>query len=181
MAGAPTRFEAWLVASDRAVRPWLPPLPSPAVLLTELAYFVCYPLVPLSFLIVWTRGTPADVSRFWLAVLLSGYACYASLPWLLSRPPRTFESAPPGPRTVRAMNALVLRLVSHEWNTFPSGHVAVALAAAYGVAQVSTIGGLVVGLVAVAVAAGAVWGRYHYVVDVAAGVLVAAAAMVITW
>ena len=54
-------------------------------------------------------------------------------------------------------------------------------AAAYGVAQVSTIGGLVVGLVAVAVAAGAVWGRYHYVVDVAAGVLVAAAAMVITW
>jgi membrane-associated phospholipid phosphatase len=175
-----TRFEAWLVASDRAIRPRFPALPPSVAAATELAYLICYPLVPISFVVVWWQGTPSEVARFWLTTLASGYACYLTLPWLVSRPPRQREGDP-APRGVGVLNAFVLARVSHEWNTFPSGHVAVAWAAAWSVAQVSPSAGAVVALVAAAVAIGAAAGRYHYVVDVVAGVLVAGMAAVVTW
>ena len=56
--------------------------------MVELAYLLCYPLVPLSFAVVWLKGSPGDIERFWLTVLVAGYGCYATLPWLVSRPPR---------------------------------------------------------------------------------------------
>src|SRR5687767_6219117 len=137
----PTRFEQWLVRSDLNLRRRLPGIPRGLSHITELAYLLCYPLIPLSFVIVWTRGTDADTQRFWVAVLAAGYACYVSLPWLVSRPPRLTPlalpaspalpglPAPPAPR-VRSLNVYVLGRVSHELNTFPSGHVAVSSAAA---------------------------------------------------
>src|SRR5690606_21635953 len=67
----PTRFEAWLLRSDAAVRPRLPPVPRPFVPVVELAYLLCYPLVPAAFAVVWREGNAADVSRFWIAVLAS--------------------------------------------------------------------------------------------------------------
>jgi membrane-associated phospholipid phosphatase len=180
-AGGTTRFERWLVGTDQTIRPRLPALPASLVTLTELAYLMCYPIVPISFAVVWFEGTPADVSRFWLSVLGAGYACYVSLPWLLSRPPRTRVDAAPQAHRVRAWNVFVLSRMSHEWNTFPSGHVAVCLAAALSVARVSAPAGVAIGVAAAAVAVGAAAGRYHYVVDVTAGILIGAVAAMITW
>lgn len=176
-----TRFEHWLVATDRVIRPRLPALPVAVVIVTELAYLMCYPLVPISLAVVWTFGGPHDVARFWMAVLAAGYASYVSLPWLLSRPPRVCDPHTEAPRGLSAVNALVLGRVSHQWNTFPSGHVAVSLAAAMSAAHVSLKAGAILGAVAAAVAVGAAAGRYHYVVDVAAGVLVAAVVAMLTW
>lgn len=173
----PTRFERWLVASDMRLRPLLPRLPAPVVHVTELAYLVCYPMVPATCAVLWVSGTADEVSRFWVAVLVAGYACYALLPWLVSRPPRLVGQSSVPPRHIGAVNVFVLGRVSHQLNTFPSGHVAVSLAAAAMVASVSSLAGAVAAAVAAAIAVGAAAGRYHYVVDVLAGVVVAAAAV----
>lgn len=171
-----TPFESWLAAMDARVRPRLRGLPELLGHVTELAYLLCYPLVPAAFIIVWTAGTQSDVARFWAAVLMAGYACYVTLPWLVSRPPRLVTRGEV--RGLGVVNAFVLGRVSHRLNTFPSGHVAVSLAAAGALWLVSPAASLVVGTVAAAVGVGAIAGRYHYVVDVWAGVAVAAAALV---
>jgi membrane-associated phospholipid phosphatase len=78
-----------------------------------------------------------------------------------------------------SVNTAVLARVSHQLNTFPSGHVAVSIAAAACVLTVSWPAGLVFAMVAVGVAIGAVVGRYHYVMDVLVGVVVGLLAVVI--
>lgn len=178
-AAQPTRFEGWLRSTDLMLRRG--PAAPPAWLrhFVELAYLVCYPLVPVSFAVVWMSGAFEDVNRFWLAVLGAGYACYASLPWLVSRPPRLLEQ--PDVHRIAAVNLRILARVSHELNTFPSGHVAVSLAAAAGVGHVSPGAGALVLVMAAAIAVGAVAGRYHYVIDVLLGVIVAALAVLIAF
>ena len=170
----PTPFERWLMRTDDVLLRHLPAAPARLTGLLELAYLICYPLVPAAFTVVWTHGDAGDVTRFWLAVLTSGYACYGSIPWLVSRPPRLVEPHDPGSRHLLAhANVFVLGRVSHELTTFPSGHAAVSAAAALMVLPVSFVGGAVVGTVAVAIAVAAVAGRYHYAIDVALGLLVA--------
>jgi membrane-associated phospholipid phosphatase len=181
----PTRFERWLQRTDAALRPRSAVLPALLKHFTELAYLLCYPLVPASFAVVLTVGSSADVHRYWAAILSAGYVCYVSLPWLVSRPPRlATESLDPAARSPGAparrqiadANVFVLGRVSHELNTFPSGHVAVSLASAVCVASVSTTAGALVGLAALAISIGAAAGRYHYVLDVLLGLIVGAAA-----
>jgi len=168
-------FEAWLVRADTGLRRRLPRVPGALAPLLELAYLLCYPLVPLSFTIVWFEGGSVDVERFWLAVLLSGYACYVTLPWLTARPPRArrLHDARSG---LQRLNAQVLARWSHQFNTFPSGHVAVAAAAAVGAGSVSTGAGVAIGAVVAAISVGAAAGGYHYVIDVILGLIVAAVA-----
>jgi membrane-associated phospholipid phosphatase len=172
---APTGFERWLVRSDSRVRRRLPAVPEALRPLMEAAYLLCYPLIPAAFAIVWLRGAQADVTRFWVAVLLSGYACYVCLPWLVSRPPRLLERATVSVNPLATVNAFVLGRVSHGLNTFPSGHVAVSCAAAAMLAAIAPAAAAVFGIVAALVAVGAAAGRYHYAVDVLFGLAVAAA------
>lgn len=167
------RFEAWLISSDARLRPSLPSLPPSLTHAAEFAYLLCYPLVPASFALVWVWGGAEDIERYWLAVLLAGYCCYVTLPWLISRPPRFVAASPQSATRLRAMNAFVLGRLSHQLNTFPSGHVAVAWAAAAGVSRVSMRAGLAFAALAMAISVGAASGRYHYIVDVIAGMLVA--------
>lgn len=174
------RFEEWLVRSDRQLRQFLPAVPRSLGHVVELGYLLCYPLVPLSFGIVWLKGGTADVERFWLTVLLSGYACYVTLPWLVSRPPRLQPGRGARPGVVAQLNAHVLGRVSHRLNTFPSGHVAVAAAAAAGVASVSVPAGAALAGVVAAISIGAAAGGYHYVTDVIFGLAVAATAVVVS-
>lgn len=172
-----SRFERWLMESDDYWRPRLPGVPASVAHLSELAYLACYPLVPLAMWIVWQWGDGGDVTRYWTTILLAGYGCYVSLPWLVSRPPRPSVT---GRSPLGRINSLVLSRVSHSWTTFPSGHVAVACAAAMAVARVSPAAGAAIGIMAVGVAVGAAAGRYHYVIDVVAGIAVALVAVVIT-
>jgi membrane-associated phospholipid phosphatase len=81
------------------------------------------------------------------------------------------------PFALAAVNTAVLDRVSHQLNTFPSGHVAVAIAAASSAISVWWPAGLVLGIVAAGIAIGAVAGRYHYVMDVIFGVIVGLAAV----
>jgi membrane-associated phospholipid phosphatase len=179
--GAATRFERWLVRNDDLLRPRLPRLPRPLRPVAEIAYLFCYPLVPLSCAVVWTHGTPAEAERFWSLVLSSAFACYGTLPWLVSRPPRLLHEPAALVSRAAAVNTHVLGRVSHRLNTFPSGHAAVSCACAIALLPVSSRSAAIVGLVAAAVAIGAVAGRYHYVMDVVAGMAVAALLWGLMW
>jgi hypothetical protein len=173
-------FEAWLRRTDARVRRTIGRVPPWLASILELGYLACFPLVPISCAAVWSAGSSADVARYWLGVLIAGYACYITLPWLVSRPPRLLDDsvADVTLTSVTRVNRFVLGRVSHRLNTFPSGHVAVSVAAALGVARVWPAAGVVLGVVAAAVAVGAVAGRYHYVADVVLGAAVGVAAAV---
>jgi membrane-associated phospholipid phosphatase len=114
-------------------------------------------------------------------VLLGGFACYGPLPWLISSPPRVRDAeAQHDAGGLRLLNLHILRRASHGFNTFPSGHVAVSVAAALVVLELSPPAGAAALVASFAIAAGAVAGRYHYAIDVIAGALVGAAASLLT-
>jgi membrane-associated phospholipid phosphatase len=141
----------------------------------ELMYLFCYPLVPVALALIYRGSDPsraAHVDSFWSTVLLSVYACYGLLPWIPTRPPRALEPAAPA-NGIRRLNSLVLRHASVQVNTFPSGHVAAAVAATIEVARHTAWGGAAIGIVAASIAAAAVVGRYHYLADVVLGAMVA--------
>ena len=173
------RFEDWLRESDVRFRRVLPAVPQTLRPVAELGYLLCYPMVPLSFSVVWLDGGSEDVQRYWLAVLLSGYACYMTLPWLVSRPPRLQPGQVARTGVLEQLNAQVLGRVSHRLNTFPSGHVAVGAAAAASVAVVSIPAGAALALIVAAISVGAAAGGYHYVIDVVSGLAIAAAAVIL--
>jgi hypothetical protein len=176
-------FEAWLRRTDAAARRHARPPPLWLAQLMELGYLTCFPLVPISFAAVWSAGSRDDVGRFWTAALAAGFACYGTLPWLVSAPPRLIEPAAAAARTapMTRANVSVLGIVSHRLNTFPSGHVAVSAAAALSVVQVWPLAGAVLCMVTVTIAAGAVVGRYHFVVDVVLGALIGGVAWISAW
>jgi hypothetical protein len=173
-------FEAWLRRTDLTVWRMVGPVPRWLASALEIGYLACFPLVPISFAAVWIAGSPADIARYWLGVLVSAYACYVTLPWLVSRPPRLIERSVAGDAlsAISRLNQTVMGRVSHQLNTFPSGHVAVSVAAAIEVGKVWPGAGMVLGVVAGVVAIGAFVGRYHYFADVLAGAVVGAAASV---
>lgn len=181
LAGPPSSpFESWLRRSDERWRRWAFTLPRWSRSLLEVSYLLCYPLVPAAFTVVWLRGSQQDIDRFWTAVLVAGFACYGSLPWLVSRPPRSLALGAAPPESIRRVNIALLNRLSHGLNTFPSGHVAVSIAAALMLLDVSLVAAVVFGLVAAAIAAGAVIGRYHYAIDVLLGAAVGVAWSAVT-
>jgi hypothetical protein len=169
-------FEASLLRSDNALRGIGVALPRWFANVVEVAYLFCFPLVPVAFAVVWIAGTPLDVAGYWRAVLSAGLSSYVTLPWLVSRPPRFIENtganAPPSASLASRANVFVLGRVSHHLNTFPSGHVAVSVAAAIATGAVVPAAGVVFGTIAAGVAIGAVAGRYHYIADVGLGLIV---------
>jgi membrane-associated phospholipid phosphatase len=142
----------------------------------ELAYASVTPLVPLGFLVVILLMPSFNADRFWAPVVASELACYAMLPWIQSRPPRALGDhveIDRRPLAVRRLNRRILANVSIQVNTVPSGHAAGAVAVAFAVtAQAPWVGALFF-LVAIAICIGAVAGRYHYAIDVAAGLAIA--------
>jgi hypothetical protein len=179
--------EAWLRASDRWLQTtsWARTPPAWLSAVLELAYFLVHVFVPAGFLVLALAGLDAS-EHFWTPVLLAGYACYGTLPWLQARPPRLVETAgmpgaaagvedhPAAPaRQVRGWNERLLDLVSVKANTFPSGHVAVALAVALVVFDLLPVAGMIFVPAALLIATATVVRRYHYTADAALGLLVA--------
>jgi len=176
----PGRVEAWLIRTDERLFPFRPALAGAIGAVLELSYLFCYLLVPAAFVFIWMMGSASDIDRFWTDVLLAGFACYGLLPWLVSLPPRARQLESDAASPFRRLNLRILGGASHGFNTFPSGHVAVSVAAALGVLEFSTSAGAAALVAALAIAAGAVAGRYHYVIDVTAGAAVGIAAWWLT-
>ena len=175
-------LEQWLFRVDDTVAAerWLLALPRAIGELLELSYAADYVVIGGGAIYVATFGTNA-VAYYWTLVLASELASFAPMPWLRSRPPRAIRivGAPgvPGVPTpyLRRLNTLILDNASVQANTLPSGHVSGAVAAALGVMAVNAVAGWWLMAMAGLIAVGAIAGRYHYVVDCAAGAAVALA------
>ena len=76
-------------------------------------------------------------------------------------------------------NLVVVRSITHESNTFPSGHAATAVAVALELIRSVPSVGIVYALLAVAIMAGAFVGRYHYAADVVVGAIIAVLSFVV--
>ena len=145
----------------------------------ELSYLLVHLVVPAGALTLALGGAGHALDRFWAAVLLAGFTCYAVLPWIQTRPPRVLEPRLPAATAsglVRQANELVLRRASIHANTIPSGHAAVAVATALGVGAALPQAGALLLVVAAGIVFATVAGRYHYALDSLLGVAVAVAA-----
>jgi membrane-associated phospholipid phosphatase len=147
--------------------------PRPIAELLELAYAGVYPLIPIALALHLLYTPEGDSDYFWSVVLLIDFICFGMLPWVQTRPPRAVETGDPWRASARSLNLRLLGAASIKVNTFPSGHAAEALAVALlllGAPSPIVVATLVVAL---AISAGAVLGRYHYALDALAGWAVA--------
>jgi hypothetical protein len=180
-----TAVEGWLMDIDRR---WLrrPGIlaayeRSPAVVREslEMAYLLVYPVIPAAVAVLVIGGHSNALPRFWAVVLLAEFVSYGAMPWLQTRPPRVLERAmgmnlPSS--ALRRFNASILDRGSIQANTVPSGHAAGAVATALAVSDVMPLAGSVFVVLAVAIVAATVLGRYHYLVDSVLGMVVAVGA-----
>jgi len=168
---------------DPALR-WLGREPARAWLATylEIAYLLCYPLVPfgLGALYLLHMGRFAD--RFWTVVLPPTCLCYVMVPFAQTLPPRMLETRQGGGirrGKVRVLNLGILQRASIRANTFPSAHVAASVATALALFDSAPWIAAFFLWIAVSIAFGAVLGRYHYAADAILGAVLAGAAFVV--
>jgi membrane-associated phospholipid phosphatase len=108
-------------------------------------------------------------------VLAADLGAFAPLSVFQTRPPWALEEpAVLAPTRVRRLASYMVRHATIGVNTFPSGHVAVSLAAAVAVIGSMPLTGAVLLVLALSVSLACSVGRYHYVVDVVAGAVLAA-------
>ncbi len=175
------KFQSSLESFDRRLAFALPP---PLMCAFEVAYLFCYPLVPAGLVALYLMGMDRFAAEFWNIVLPPAYACYATFPFIQTLPPRAIEDRVPWQpqgTAMRRINLFVLRHVSIQANTFPSGHVAASVAAALALLAHSTPVGLAFLVMAICIAAGAFFGRYHYAIDVLIGALLALTSDLLMW
>ena len=145
--------------------------------LLELAYVFCYPVVPLGLTALYLSGFRNAADYYWTVVLLSAYPCYVLLPFIQLLPPRLVDGTDVSTNRslyLRRFNLWLVRRVTHEANTFPSGHVAASAAIALVLLRLTPPVGIVFAFIAVGIAAGCIVGRYHYIIDVVAAFVLAA-------
>jgi hypothetical protein len=147
----------------------------------ELAYLLCYVLVPMGLGALYILHMRAYADRFWTVVLPPTCFCYVMVPFLPTLPPRMLEDPREGPwrsNRVRSLNLWILRYGSIHANTLPSAHVASSVASALALFQFSPGTAFLFLWVALSIACGAAVGRYHYAADVILGVVLAALSQV---
>jgi membrane-associated phospholipid phosphatase len=142
----------------------------------ELTYLFVYPLLPIGFGLFNFLSFRHSADNFWTAILIAGFGCYGLLPFIQTRPPRTFEEpqSPLAHRNLifRRINLFVLSWISVRVNTFPSGHTAIAVAIALAIMSANSSFTFIMLAVASSISIATVLGRYHYTVDTFFGAIV---------
>jgi membrane-associated phospholipid phosphatase len=148
-------------------------LPRAIAEILEAAYAGVYLLIPIALAIRISYLASPSSDTFWAVVLVTDYVCFGVLPWVQTRPPRALEASDPWASSLRRFNLRLLGAASIQVNTFPSGHAAEALVAALMVVGAPPAIVVLMFVAAIAVSAGAVLGRYHYLLDALTGFVVA--------
>ncbi len=175
------RFERWLLSWDRqlvgdpAVRfaGW----PRAPLAILETVYIGCFLLLPAGLGVLVAAAVPTPiVERYWTLVVTAEFASFISLAFVYARPPWLLEQrvALPDRAIHRAASRFVERFTIRA-NTFPSGHAAGSVAVALGVIRVLPAAGAALLILALTICLAAVVGRFHYAIDVIAGMLLALA------
>jgi membrane-associated phospholipid phosphatase len=182
------RAEAWLRQSDdrwfwrTGILPAYDRAPIIVREFFELSYLLVYAALPAGAIVLLASGHAVAAARYWTAVLLAEFACYAVLPWVQTRPPMLLETRPAagaidGP--VRRFNQAIAARGSIHANTIPSGHAAGAFACALAISDALPAVGVAFAALAVSIATASVLGRYHYAADAVLGLAVAIGAWMI--
>jgi membrane-associated phospholipid phosphatase len=175
-----TTTEAWLAGWDRRLlgdpstrfAGW----PRTVVAALEIVYMGCFLVIGGGFAILAAGGQRALADRYWTLVVAAELLSFAPLAFVQTRPPWALERKPVlADRAVHDLAAAMVQRFTIRVNTFPSGHVAGSLAVALAVSGPMPWVGIGLGVVAAIVAVACIVGRYHYVIDVAAGALLATA------
>jgi len=152
----------------------------PSVVLSELlhfAYAAFYPGIYLPPLLLLVRGRRDDAATTLVAVLLAACACFAAFAVFPVQGPRYFgppEGVPDGPG--RSLVLFILERGSSRGAAFPSAHMAIMVAQTVAALRFQRTVGWVMALTTLGLGVGAVYGGFHYAVDILAGVAVGGAA-----
>lgn len=180
--GANPRVQAWLRTIDERWFPWVlrmtASLPERRGLSAylEMSYLCFYPLIPVGIVTLYLAGQRDAADQFWTVVLLPIYVCHACTVLLPSLPPRLVEADEGlrlGRSRVRVVSSWLLQHGSITVNTFPSGHVTGAFAAALVLLKLTPVAGVVCLWIAGSIAIATAVLRYHYSMDAVLGVALA--------
>jgi membrane-associated phospholipid phosphatase len=144
----------------------------PSVALSEvlhLGYLSYYPLIYLPPLLLWLRRRDDAFGETLLALAVTFTACFAVYALFPVQGPRYLWSAgaPEGP--VRSIVVSLLERGSSRGAAFPSSHMAVAVTQAVVALRLQPRVGMVAAVSAGLIGVGAVYGGFHYAIDMAAG------------
>jgi membrane-associated phospholipid phosphatase len=149
----------------------------------ELCYLLVYTVGAVALVVLMLNGAGKGINRFWLVYLAGTLGAYALFPYFRSEPPRTVFPGMDVPHVVTALRSLNLWIVGgygiHS-SVFPSAHVSSAFSAAWGLLDTLPEKpwiGWAMAFYAASVGVAAVYGRYHYAVDVVAGLGVSMVAL----
>jgi membrane-associated phospholipid phosphatase len=145
----------------------------------EIAYALVYALAPFAVAMLYVYHRREMVDQFLFIFAATVLFCYAQFPFWPSEPPRVVflgEDLPSYETVFRRFNLWMLGNYGIHTSVFPSAHVAGAFAAAFGAMRalperrwVSRLLLVIASLIAIAT----VYGRYHYLADSMAGLLIA--------
>ena len=183
------RLEAWLMRFDERLQVDRVAAAAPRGFraLLELAYAGCYPFMVAAAIPAFRHSSEA-FAWHWTMVLGAELSCYVTLPWLQARPPRTtvdgshsYATRKIETRPLRRFNEALLRKLSVQAATIPSGHVAGPVAASLAVWMIAPqyAPWLLAGTALIAIAA--VAGRYHYAMDAVMGVAAGVIPPAVRW
>jgi len=153
----------------------------------EFCYLLVYAVGPFTVAVLYMERRRDQVNRVLFLYLLGTLLAYALFPFFLSQPPRTLFPASDLPNvttTLRVFNLWIVNGYGIHSSVFPSAHVSSAFSAGWALLlylphrKYYGVGMLIY---AASVAVAAVYGRYHYAVDVAAGFGISLVAAGIVW
>jgi membrane-associated phospholipid phosphatase len=175
-----SRWVVWdrlvLHAGSEAVIEALGPVVSSVL---EIAYSLVYALAPISVALLYLTGRRHRVDRLLSVFALGVLLCYAQFPFWPSEPPLVvlFGQDVPSYNTIfRRFNLWMLGNCGIHTSVFPSAHVAGAFSAFFGMrsaAPTAKRATRFLFVMAVLIAVATVYGRYHYLADATAGLLIA--------
>ena len=144
----------------------------------ELCYALVYAVAPVALWALFANGRRDRINQFWLAYLAGTLSAYALFPYFPSEPPRTAFAGQDLPHIITFLRQFNLWIVGHygiHSSVVPSAHVSSALSAAWGLLETLPERrwiGWSMAAYGLCVAVASVYGRYHYAVDAAAGIVV---------
>ena len=139
----------------------------------HLAYLSFYPAIYVPPLVLAVRGRLREATTTALGILIASVVCYLVFAGFPVQGPRYFgppQGVPDGP--MRRLTLMILESGSSRGAAFPSAHMALMTAQARLALRFQRKMGVLLTLAALGVGVGAVYGGFHYAVDMAAGALV---------
>ncbi len=148
--------------------------------LLHLCYLSYYALVYVPAALFWLRGQRAAFAETTLALMVVYGLCFVTYIAFPVDGPRFLlgpAAAPDGP--IRRIVLGVLEAGSSRGTAFPSAHVAASLVASWYALRYQRPVGVVALVLTIGLAFGAVYGGYHYAVDIVAGIAYAGLALLL--